>query len=575
VSVADDGRGIPVEEKAGTGLSTVEVVLTKLHAGGKFGSNGYKVSGGLHGVGVSVVNALSEWLEIEVKRDGHRYDQRYEQGAPTAPLREAGEAEGTGTRVRFKPDSTIFTQGTEFHYDILGQRLRELAFLNRGLKIYLTDERTDKKGEFIYQGGIVEFVEHLNQNKDALHPKPIYIARQQDDGLRLEVAMQWNSSYQEQIFAFTNNINNVEGGTHLTGFKSALIKTINAYLKKMGTVQSAKAKKVEEIVISSEDAREGLTAILSLQVPGTMHPEFQGQNKTKLGNSEFRAVVESIVEEKLFTYLEENPSDAAAIVSKARQAMEAREAARAAREKVRRKGALDGASLPGKLTDCSEKDRDKCELYLVEGESAGGSAKGGRDRHFQAILPLRGKILNVEKAREDKALANEEIRTLVTAIGAGYGNEFDIEKLRYNRIILMTDADVDGSHIRTLLLTFFYRWMPLLLSGGHVYAAQPPLFKITKNRKIQYAYSDGEKARILAEIGEERTEIQRYKGLGEMDASQLWETTMDPANRVMKLMTLEDVVSADQVFTVLMGDKVEPRRDFIQTNAKYVKNLDI
>ena len=579
VTVSDDGRGIPVGIVEGTGKPAVEVVMTKLHAGGKFGGEGYKVSGGLHGVGVSCVNALSDWLEVEVCRDGRVYRQRYERGEPKYPLRVEGETDQTGTKVSFHPDPEIFRPTEdftpEFHLEILTGRLRELAFLNRGVRIRISDERSGKGFDFFFEGGISEFVKELANTKEPLlqepiafrHEAPVAHPRGGDAGaMVVDIALSYTESYQEVIYSFANNINTIEGGQHLTGFKSALTRVVNNYARSHGFLKESEAG------LSGEDCREGLAAVVSVQHPW---PQFEGQTKTKLGNAEVRGITEQIVEEKLSVYLEEHPADAETVVKKGLLAFKAREQARKARELVRRKGALEGMSLPGKLADCSEKDPEKCELYLVEGESAGGSARQGRDRHFQAILPLRGKILNVEKTREDKALANEEIRTLVTAIGSGYGEDFDISKLRYRRIILMTDADVDGSHIRTLLLTFMYRWMPELLKNGHVYVAQPPLYQLKKAKKEHYAYSEEEKERIVAEIGSDRLEIQRYKGLGEMDAEQLWETTMNPESRVMRVVTLEDVVIADQMFSILMGDKVQPRRDFIQAHAKEVTNLDI
>lgn len=579
VTVTDDGRGIPVGIVEGTGKPAVEVVMTKLHAGGKFGGEGYKVSGGLHGVGVSCVNALSDWLEVEVCRDGRVHRQRYERGQPMYPLQIVGETDRTGTKVTFHPDHEIFRPTEdfvpEFHLDILTGRLRELAFLNRGVRIRITDERSGKHHDFHFEGGIAEFVRELANTKEPLLAEPIAFRHEAtlanprggEPGIvAVDIALSYTDSYQENIYSFANNINTAEGGQHLTGFKSALTKVVNAYARARGNIKETDPN------LSGEDCREGLTAVISVQHPW---PQFEGQTKTKLGNSEVRGITEQIVEEKFSAYLEEHPADGETVVKKAMLALKAREQARKARELVRRKGALEGMSLPGKLADCSEKDPERCELYLVEGESAGGSARQGRDRHFQAILPLRGKILNVEKTREDKALANEEIRTLVTAIGTGYGPDFDIKKLRYKRVILMTDADVDGSHIRTLLLTFMYRWMPELLLNGHIYVAQPPLYQLKKSKKEHYAYSEEEKERIVAEIGGDKIEIQRYKGLGEMDAEQLWETTMNPESRVMRVVTLEDAVIADEMFSILMGDKVQPRRDFIQAHAKEVTNLDI
>ena len=576
VSVADDGRGIPVDIVPGTGRPAVEVVMTKLHAGGKFGGEGYKVSGGLHGVGVSCVNALSDWLEVEVKRSGKIHQQRYERGEPCGELQIIGDTDQTGTRVHFHPDPEIFVPTDDFtpeyHYDILSARLRELAFLNRGCRIDMRDERTGKSHEFYFRGGISEFVRELNQTREVLFPEPISLRAEvpvtkeaRNSFITIDIALQYNDSYEEKIFTFANNINTIEGGTHLVGFNRAIAKTVGAYGKTKGLVKDTEP-------LTAEDVREGLTAVISVQHPW---PQFEGQTKTKLGNSEVRGHVEGMVENKLAAYLEEHPTEGEAIVRKAQLAQKAREQAKRARELVRRKGALESLSLPGKLADCSERDPEKCELYIVEGDSAGGSAKQGRDRHFQAILPLKGKILNVEKAREDKALGNDEIRTLITALGTSYGENFDDKKLRYRRIILMTDADVDGSHIRTLLLTFMYRWMPRLLDLGCVYIATPPLYRVSKGKKEWYAYSDAERDRILAEIGSEKSEIQRYKGLGEMNPEQLWETTMDPAHRVMRQVTLEDAVEADQIFSLLMGEKVGPRRDFIENNAHKVEDLDV
>jgi DNA gyrase subunit B len=565
VTVIDNGRGIPVDLVEGLDKSAVEVVMTKLHAGGKFGNRGYKVSGGLHGVGVSVVNALSESLEVEVWRNDRAYRQRFCRGEVCTPLEDIGEAEHTGTRVTFKPDAEIFRETTEFHYEILSQRLRELAFLNKGLSINLSDERTTKHHLFCYEGGIISFVSHLNLNKDTLHTDPIFIHQNKDD-IDVEVALQWNTGYMETIYSFANNINTQEGGSHLTGFKAALTKSINLYSRRRGWL------KENDQNLSGEDVREGMTAVVSVKL---REPQFEGQTKAKLGNSEVRTIVEAVVEEALSNFLEENPSCAKNIIDKSIGALRAREAARKAREIVRRKGALEITSLPGKLADCSEKDASKCEIYIVEGDSAGGSAKQGRDRHFQAILPLRGKILNVEKARLDKILNNEEIRTMITAMGTGIGEDFDIKKLRYHSVIIMTDADVDGSHIRTLLLTFFYRYMDQLLKEGHVFVAQPPLYKLKKGKNEVYAYSDEEKDRITTQWGGDGVGIQRYKGLGEMNPDQLWSTTMDPQSRVMRIVTLEDAVSADEIFTILMGDRADLRKTFIETYASEVKNLDI
>ena len=565
VKVIDDGRGIPVEILPKYNASALEVVMTKLHAGGKFDNNAYKVSGGLHGVGVSVVNALSEWLEVEVKRDGKLYKQRYEQGKPVTKVVEIGLAEGTGTTVTFKPDKTIF-ETLSFDMNILEGRLRELAFLNRGIKIAIKDEFTQKEQVFQYEGGIISFVEFLNKNKSVLHEKPIYFQKQKDTTV-VEIAMQYNDSYVENIYAFANNINTHEGGTHLIGFKAALTRVANDYAK------SKKILKGEE-KLSGEDVREGLTAIINIKLT---NPQFEGQTKTKLGNSEIKGIVETLVSEGLSEFLEENPAASKIILSKALEAAEAREAARKARELTRRKNALEVSSLPGKLADCSEKDPAHSEIYIVEGDSAGGSAKQGRNRRYQAILPLRGKILNVEKARLTKILKNEEIRALITAIGAGIGEgeEFDINKARYHRIIIMTDADVDGSHIRTLLLTLFYRYMRQLIDMGFIYIAQPPLFKVKKGKAEFYVYNEEELSKKLAEIGRDGIAMQRYKGLGEMNPQQLWDTTMNPETRTMLKVTLEDAIKADEIFTILMGDKVEPRREFIEKHAKDVKNLDV
>lgn len=564
ITVEDDGRGIPTDIHPKVRKPAVEVALTMLHAGGKFNNDAYKVSGGLHGVGVSVVNALSEKLEVIVKQHGKIYRQRYERGVPKTDLEVIGETEETGTTITFKPDKEIFEE-TVFDYDVLAQRLRELAFLNKGINIKLIDERDGKEEVFNYEGGIISFVKYLNRNKEVLHDEPIYMEAKNTE-YEVEVCMQYNDSYTENIFSFANNIDTREGGTHLVGFKAALTKVINDYARKYGIIKD------NEKNLQGEDVREGLTAIVSVKLK---NPQFEGQTKTKLGNSEMRSIVENVVTEKLSAFLEENPSVAKVIVEKATQAARAREAARKARELTRRKSALENTTLPGKLADCSEKDPSKCELFLVEGDSAGGSAKSGRNSRFQAILPLRGKILNVEKARLDKILSNEEIRAMITALGTGIGDEFDISKLRYHKVVIMTDADVDGSHIRTLLLTFFYRFMRPLIENGNVYIAQPPLYKITKGKKVYYAYSDRELDRILNEIGRENYTVQRYKGLGEMNADQLWDTTMDPEKRTMLKVTLEDAIAADEIFTILMGDKVEPRREFIEKHAKTVRNLDI
>ncbi|MEG6565613.1 DNA topoisomerase (ATP-hydrolyzing) subunit B [Thermoanaerobacterium saccharolyticum] len=564
VSVIDDGRGIPTDIHPQTGKSGVEVALTVLHAGGKFNNDVYKVSGGLHGVGLSVVNALSKKLEVIVKQNGKVYQQKYERGVPKTDLTVIGETDETGTTITFSPDGEIF-ETLEYDYDVLSQRLRELSFLNKGVKIRLVDERDGKEDIFHYEGGIVEFVKYLNRNKEVLHPEPIYM-ESKSDTYEVEVAMQYNDTYTENIFSFANNIDTREGGTHLIGFKTALTKVINDYARKFNII------KENDKNLQGEDVREGLTAIISVKL---MNPQFEGQTKTKLGNSEMRSIVDSVVTEKLTAFMEENPSLSKVILEKATSAARAREAARKARELTRRKSALESTSLPGKLADCSEKDASKCELYLVEGDSAGGSAKMGRDSRYQAILPLRGKILNVEKARLDRILSSDEIKAMITALGTGIGSDFDISKLRYHKVVIMTDADVDGSHIRTLLLTFFYRFMRPLIENGNIYIAQPPLYKIEKNKKVYYAYSDKELDNILKEIGRENYNVQRYKGLGEMDAEQLWDTTMDPEKRTMLKVSLDDAIAADEIFTILMGDKVEPRREFIEKYAKTVRNLDI
>ncbi|SHF21969.1 MULTISPECIES: DNA topoisomerase (ATP-hydrolyzing) subunit B [Caloramator] len=564
ITVVDNGRGIPVDIHPKLNKPAVEVVFTVLHAGGKFGGGGYKVSGGLHGVGASVVNALSEWLEVRVRRDGKEYYQKYERGRVVCDLRVVGDANSTGTTVSFKPDAEIFEE-LEYDYDTLAQRFRELAFLNKGISITLKDEREEKEEQFHYEGGIKEFVKYLNRNKEVLSEEPIYVEGVKDDVI-VEIALQYNDSYNENIFSFANNIHTPEGGTHVSGFKTALTRVINDYARKYGFL------KENDKNLAGEDTREGLTAVISVKIT---NPQFEGQTKTKLGNTEVRSVVDTIVGDKVAAFLEENPHVSKIILEKCIMAQRAREAARKARELTRRKSVLDSTSLPGKLADCSEKDPKLCEIYLVEGDSAGGSAKGGRDRRFQAILPLRGKIMNVEKQRLDKILSYQEIRNMITAFGAGIGDEFDISKIRYDKIIIMTDADVDGAHIRTLLLTFFYRYMRPLIEEGHVYIAQPPLYKITKNKKIHYAYSDKELEKKLNEIGRDNVEIQRYKGLGEMNAEQLWETTMNPETRTLLKVEIEDAVAADEIFTILMGDKVEPRREFIQKNAKKVQNLDI
>lgn len=569
IKVVDNGRGIPTGINHKAGLPAVEVVFTILHAGGKFGGGGYKVSGGLHGVGASVVNALSEWLEVTIHQNGKKYQQRYERGKVMYPLKEIGTTDHTGTEVVFQPDKEIF-EDTEYDFDTLRQRLREMAFLTKGIKIILTDERLEepKVREFHYEGGIKEYVSYLNRHKDPLYDQIIYCEGQRDD-IYVEVAMQHNSSYQEGTYSFVNNITTPEGGTHLTGFRNAITKTFNDYAKKN------KILKEKEGNLSGEDIREGLAAIISIKIT---EPQFEGQTKQKLGNSEARGAVESVVTEQLTYFLEQNPAVAKIICDKALLAQRARDAARKARDLTRRKTALDGTSLPGKLADCSDKNPENCEIYIVEGDSAGGSAKTARDKATQAILPLRGKILNVEKARLDRILENNEIKAMITAFGTGIGEDFNIEKLRYNKIVIMTDADVDGAHIATLMLTFLYRFMPDLIREGHVYLAQPPLYKVEKNKKVFYAYDDKELNDILTEIGRDgNNKIQRYKGLGEMDAEQLWDTTMDPAKRILLRVNIDEESESeiDVVFNTLMGDKVEPRRLFIEENAKYVRNLDI
>ena len=569
ITVIDNGRGIPVGIQEKAGKPALEVVFTILHAGGKFGGGGYKVSGGLHGVGASVVNALSNWLEVHVYVDGYEYFQRYERGHVMCEMKKLGETDRRGTMVTFLPDDTIFEE-TVFSYDVLLERLREIAFLTKGLRITLRDERDNPVTEksFHYEGGISEYVQYLNKSVTPLYNDIIYCEGIKND-VMVEVAFQHNDGFNENVYSFVNNIITPEGGTHLAGFRGALTKTLNDYGRKM------KLMKDSDENLSGEDIREGLTAIISIKIS---EPQFGGQTKQKLGNSEARTAVESIVGEKLGVFLEQNPAVGKIIVEKSVLAQRARDAARKAREMTRRKTALDGMSLPGKLADCSDKNPENCEIYIVEGDSAGGSAKTARSRATQAILPLRGKILNVEKARMDKILANKEIQAMITAFGTGIDEDFDITKLRYHKIIIMTDADVDGAHISTLLLTFLYRFMPDLIREGYVYLAKPPLYKIEKNRKEYYAYSDEELAQILSEIGrDQNNKIQRYKGLGEMDAEQLWDTTMDPAKRILLRVSMDDAkrVSIDETFTILMGDKVEPRREFIEKNAKYVKNLDI
>ena len=571
VTVIDDGRGIPVGINHKAGKPAVEVVFTILHAGGKFGGGGYKVSGGLHGVGASVVNALSEWLEVTIYHEGKVYQQRYERGHVCYSLKVVGECEPekTGTKVVFLPDKEIFEE-TVFDYDVLKQRFREMAFLTKNLKIELVDLRTEPETRkvFHYEGGIREFVTYLNKSKTALYPEIVYCEGTKDD-VYVEVSMQHNDSYTESVYSFVNNITTPEGGTHLTGFRNALTKTLNDYARKNNLIKDSDPS------LSGEDFREGLTAIISVKIP---EPQFEGQTKQKLGNSEARGAVDAVVSEQLEIFLEQNPSVAKTIIEKSVMAQRARDAARKARDLTRRKSALETMSLPGKLADCSDKDPKNCEIFIVEGDSAGGSAKTARSRNTQAILPLRGKILNVEKARLDRIYGNEEIKAMITAFGTGIHEDFDIAKLRYDKIIIMTDADVDGAHISTLMLTFLYRFMPDLIRDGHVYLAQPPLFKIEKNKKTWYAYSDEERDSILAEIGRDNTiKIQRYKGLGEMDAEQLWDTTMNPETRILLRVNMNEEQSSeiDMTFTTLMGDKVEPRREFIEQNAKFVKNLDI
>ena len=570
--IEDNGRGFPVGIHPKLGRPAVEVCLTVLHAGGKFGGEGYKVSGGLHGVGASVVNALSSWLRVVVCQDGKIHEQEYRRGKPLYDLRVIGETEKTGTRIEFIPDvrsddnpDGVFETG-DFQYEVLKARLREMAFLNKGIRIVFEDERSGKSRVFHYEGGIIEFVKYLNKNKNTLFPEPIYIEGMRED-TSIEVAMQYNDGYTENVFTFANNINTVEGGTHLVGFRSALTRVINDYGRRFNILKGEGAK------LEGEDIREGMAAIVSVKL---VEPQFEGQTKMKLGNSEVRGMVDGLVAEKLSSFLEENPAVARVILDRCMSAARAREAARKARELTRRKTVLESASLPGKLADCTERDPSKCEIFLVEGESAGGSAKSGRDRHFQAILPLRGKILNVEKTRLDKILANAEIKAMITAFGCGIGQDFHLDKLRYHRIVCMTDADVDGSHIRILMLTFFYRYMRPLIENGYVYIAQPPLYKVSRGKFERYVYDDKALEALLNEIGRDpKPDIQRYKGLGEMSSEQLWSTTMDPANRNMLRVTIEDAISADEILSLLMGDKVEPRREFIEENSKLVVDLDV
>lgn len=569
VRVEDNGRGIPVDIHPGEGISALELVLTRLHAGGKFDKGSYKVSGGLHGVGVSVVNALSSWMEAFVCIDGYENYQKFETGNPCEPVKRLGLSDKRGTTIRWAVDSTIFTETTTYNFDILANRLRELAFLNSGITIILRDERltTPKELVFSFEGGIKHFVTYLNENKTVLHKEPVYISGERDN-IVVEACFQYNDSFSEIMFSFVNDINTREGGTHLVGFKSALTRVLNEFLK-----NSKLVKKMDE-TLSGDDVREGLTAVLSVKVP---EPQFEGQTKTKLGNTEVKSIVEGFVTDQLTLYLEQNPDVANAILEKSVLAAKARIAARLARDATRRKNVMDSAGLPGKLADCSEKDASKCEIYIVEGDSAGGSAKMGRDRRFQAILPLWGKMLNVEKTRIDKVIGNDKLQPVIASLGAGIGDSFNVDKLRYHKIIIMADADVDGSHIRTLLLTFFYRYMTDVIKEGYVYLAMPPLYKITYDKKIQYAYDDAEKEKIMSGIAKDpdKINIQRYKGLGEMNPDQLWETTMNPQSRMMMRVRLDDAVEADRTFTTLMGEQVEPRRKFIEENAVYVSNLDI
>ena len=567
ITVKDNGRGIPVGIQEKTGRPAVEVILTVLHAGGKFGGGGYKVSGGLHGVGASVVNALSSELEVYVHREGHIHYQKYERGVPVEDLKIIGESEETGTTIHFKPDTEIFTETDVYEYELLATRIRELAFLNRGLSLTIEDKREDgKKAEYHYEGGIKSYVEHLNRTKEVLHEEPIYIEGEKD-GISVEVSMQYNDSYTGYIYSFANNIHTHEGGTHEFGFKTALTRVINDYARKGNLI------KENDTNLSGEDVREGLIAVVSIKHP---NPQFEGQTKTKLGNSEVRTITDSLFAEHLEKFLLENPSVAKKIVEKGLMAARARMAAKKARELTRRKSALEVSSLPGKLADCSSKDPSISEIYIVEGDSAGGSAKQGRDRHFQAILPLRGKILNVEKARLDRILSNNEVRAMITAAGTGIGEDFDISKARYHKIVIMTDADVDGAHIRTFLLTFFYRYMRKIIEAGYIYIAQPPLYKVQQGKKVEYAYNNKQLEEIMATYQRHpKPNIQRYKGLGEMNPEQLWETTMNPENRTLLQVSLDDAIEADETFEMLMGEKVEPRRLFIEENAMYVKNLDV
>jgi DNA gyrase subunit B len=566
ITVIDNGRGIPVGINAQMGRPALEVVMTVLHAGGKFGGEGYKVSGGLHGVGISVVNALSSKVVVQVSREGKIHEQEYQRGTPQYDMRIIGETEETGTKVTFTPDPEIFTETTEYDFSTLNGRLKELAFLNRGIEIYLKDERTDIEVTHLYEGGINSFVEHLNGTKQVLHDEPIYVEGSKDN-ISVEISFQYNDGFYETIHSFANNIHTHEGGTHESGFKSALTRVINDYARRKNFLKEKASN------FTGEDIREGLTAIISVKIP---EPQFEGQTKTKLGNGEVRGIVESLFAEKLSEFMEETPSVAEKIMQKSMTAARAREAAKRARDLIR-KPANDplGSALPGKLADCSSRDASISEIYIVEGDSAGGSAKQGRDRHFQAILPLRGKIINVEKALNEKTLANTEVQAIIKAIGCGYKEDFDIDKARYHKIIIMTDADVDGAHIRTLLLTFFYRYMKPIIEQGYIYIAQPPLYKLEKNKVIRYAYNEKQREEAMADFGEGKVNIQRYKGLGEMNAEQLWETTMDPESRTLLQVSIEDAIDAEDAFETLMGDNVEPRRDYIEKHAKYVKNLDI
>ncbi|MFQ5601781.1 MAG: DNA topoisomerase (ATP-hydrolyzing) subunit B [bacterium] len=565
VTVMDNGRGIPVDKHPTEKLPALEVVMTVLHAGGKFDKKTYKVSGGLHGVGVSVVNALSEWCEVEVCRDGNIYFQRYQRGISKSKLEIIGKKKSTGTKTTFMPDSTIF-KNTAINFDVISDRMRELAFLNRKLEINISEKKIGKKNTYLYKGGLISFIEYLNESRTPIHKKPIYLSGERED-FSIEIALQYNDTYIENIFTYVNNINTIEGGSHLVGFKTALTRTLNNYAQKNNLL------KKETFTLTGEDVREGLTAVISAKV---REPQFEGQTKTKLGNSEIKGFTESIFGDGLASFLEENPSVGKKIIEKCISAARSREAARKARELTRRKSALEGSALPGKLADCSIQDPGQCEIYLVEGDSAGGSAKQGRDRRFQAILPLKGKILNVEKARIDKILSNDEIRIIVSALGTGFGaEEFNCEKLRYHKIIIMTDADVDGSHIRTLLLTFFFRYMKVLIEKGYIYIAQPPLYRIHKGKEDYYVYNDNERDTILERLGKNGVTVQRYKGLGEMNPDQLWRTTMDPEHRTNLQVTIEEAIEADHIFSILMGNNVELRRKFIEENAQYVKNLDV